>query len=159
MPTPLARGPWDPRALHGAAPSALFAQACEHHDPGPAGFIARLTVELMRPVPLAPLELKVRTLRPGKKVQWIEAMLFDERDREVAHATALRMRVDEVDTAGSVHPPVVQTTGSWACPTGHELFFLQERGRILGTRTTCDWCGAPGPSRVPRSRGSACGVR
>ena len=24
-PTPLARGPWDPNALHGGAPAALFA--------------------------------------------------------------------------------------------------------------------------------------
>jgi hypothetical protein len=38
VPTPLARGPWDPRALHGGAPSALLAWACEHHDPSPAGF-------------------------------------------------------------------------------------------------------------------------
>ena len=106
VPTPLARGPWDARALHGGAPSALFAWACERHDPGPAAFMARLTVELMRPVPLAPLELRVSTLRPGKKVQWIEASLVDEKDQEVAHATALRIRSDEVDTTGSEHPEV-----------------------------------------------------
>ena len=79
VPTQLARGPWSPKALHGGAPSALFATVCETHDPGPAAFVARLTVELMRPVPLAPLELRVRTIRPGRKVQWIEAMLLDEK--------------------------------------------------------------------------------
>ena len=62
--------------MHGGAPSALFATVCETHDPGPAAFVARVTVELMRPVPLAPLELRVRTIRPGRKVQWIEAMLL-----------------------------------------------------------------------------------
>ena len=36
IPTPLTRGPWDPRAMHGGAPSALFAHVCETHDPGPA---------------------------------------------------------------------------------------------------------------------------
>jgi len=81
--------------------------ACEEHDPGPASFVARLTVELMRPVSLAPLELRVRTIRPGKKVQWLQASLRDARDREVAHATALRIRRDDIDTTGSVHPPVV----------------------------------------------------
>jgi hypothetical protein len=106
-PTPLARGPWDPNALHGGAPSALFAWACEQHDPGPAGFVARLTVELMRPVPLAPLRLSVHTFRPGKKVQWLEASLFDEREREVSRATALRIRNEHVDTTGSVEPVVV----------------------------------------------------
>ena len=67
VPTQLARGPWSPKALHGGAPSALFATVCEMHDPGPAAFVARLTVELMRPVPLAPLELRVRTIRPGQE--------------------------------------------------------------------------------------------
>jgi acyl-coenzyme A thioesterase PaaI-like protein len=106
VPTELARGPWDPGALHGGAPAALLAHACEQHDPGPAAFLARLTVELMRPVPLAPLSLVVRTMRPGRKVQWIEASLHDEKDHEVAHATALRLRSDDVDTSGSVHPAV-----------------------------------------------------
>ncbi len=106
VPTQLARGPWSPNALHGGAPSALFATVCEQHDPGPAAFVARITVELMRPVPLAPLELRVRTIRPGKKVQWLEASLLDADEREMAHATVLRIRSDEVDTSGSVHPEV-----------------------------------------------------
>src|SRR5690349_17705140 len=104
VPTELARGPWHPNALHGGAPSALFAWACERHDPGPASFMARLTVELMRPVPLAPLGLSVRTIRPGRKVQWIEAALHDDDGREVAHATALRVHRGEFDVAGSVSP-------------------------------------------------------
>jgi hypothetical protein len=106
FPTPLARGPWNPRALHGGAPAALFATVCESHDPGPAAFVARLTVELMRPVPLAPLDLDVRTIRPGRKVQWIEAMLCDGGGQEVARATVLRIRSDDVNTVGSVHPDV-----------------------------------------------------
>lgn len=110
-PTPLARGPWNPNALHGGAPSALFATVCEQFDPGPATFLTRLTVELLRPIPLAPLELRVRTLRPGKKVQWLEAVLTDERDQEVARATALRMRNDDVDTSGSVHPEIEAPPG------------------------------------------------
>lgn len=105
IPTPLARGPWDPNAMHGGAPSALFATVCEQHDPGPASFMARLTVELLRPVPLAPLACTVRTLRPGKKVQWLEAALHDD-DREVARATALRIRLDDVDVEGAVAPAV-----------------------------------------------------
>jgi hypothetical protein len=110
-PTPLARGPWDPNALHGGAPAALFASVCEQHDPGTADFMARLTVELLRPIPLTPLTLAVRTMRPGKKVQWIEASLADESEREVARATALRIRSDDVDVAGSVSPDVVAPPG------------------------------------------------
>jgi Acyl-CoA thioesterase C-terminal domain/Acyl-CoA thioesterase N-terminal domain len=106
VPTQLARGPWNPKALHGGAPAALFATVCELHDPGPAAFVARVTVELLRPVPLAPLALRVRTIRPGRKVQWLEAMLLDQGEQEVARATVLRIRSDEVDTTGAVHPAV-----------------------------------------------------
>jgi len=111
VPTPLARGPWNPNALHGGAPAALFATICERHDPGPAAFVARLTVELLRPVPLAPLRLHVRTLRPGQKVQWLEAALTDEDDREVTRATVLRLHADKVDTTGAVSPEVVRPPG------------------------------------------------
>jgi hypothetical protein len=111
VPTELARGPWDPNALHGGAPSALFAHACEQHDPSSADFLARLTVELLRPVPLAPLRLHVESLRPGKKVHWLSASLFDEEEREVAHATALRVHSEQVDTTGAVSPVVEQPPG------------------------------------------------
>lgn len=116
VPTPLTRGPWDPRAMHGGAPSALFAHVCETHDPGPAGFVARLTVELLRPVPLTPLTLRVRTIRPGRKVQWLEAALLDAGEREVAGARVLRLRTEDVDTIGSVGivadaPPPVDAGG------------------------------------------------
>jgi hypothetical protein len=102
VPTQLTRGPWDPRAMHGGAPSALFAHVCETLDPGPANFVARLTVELLRPVPLVPLTLRARTIRPGRKVQWLEGALLDGDEREVARATVLRLRTAEVDTSGSV---------------------------------------------------------
>jgi hypothetical protein len=126
MPTPLTRGPWDPRAQHGGAPSALFAWACEHHDPSPATFVAKLVVELLRPVPLTALELRVRSLRPGRKVHWIESGLWDEDGREVVHATALRVRVDNVDTAGVVSPLVVPPPGP-ETHTGPALFAMQDR--------------------------------
>src|ERR1700730_8309435 len=93
VPTVLARGPWSPDAQHGGAPAALLARALERADPGPADFVTRLTVELLRPVPLAPIEVRTRTVRPGKRVQWLEASLVVE-DQEVARATALRLRTD-----------------------------------------------------------------
>ncbi len=116
IPTQLTRGPWDPRAMHGGAPAALFAHVCETHDPGTADFVARLTVELLRPVPLVPLTLRARTIRPGRKVQWLEAALVDGDERQVARATVLRLRTAEVDTSGSVGivadtPPPVEAGG------------------------------------------------
>ena len=78
VPTEQARGPWDPRALHGGAPAALIARAFEHHEPVEGLQIARLGFELLRPVPLAPLSIAVRTIRPGRRVQELAAELHAE---------------------------------------------------------------------------------
>lgn len=94
-PTALARGPWSPDAQHGGPVGALLARAFERADPGPASFVSRVTVDLLRPVPLTPLEVRVRTVRPGRKVQWLEAELLAD-GRPVAAATALRLRTDDL---------------------------------------------------------------
>ncbi len=102
VPTELARGPWSPDAMHGGAPASALARAVEGHDQGSASFVARLTVDLLRPVPLAPLEVVTSTTRPGRKVQWVEATLLAD-DVEVARAHALRLRT--TDPLGLPLPP------------------------------------------------------
>jgi len=97
-PTELARGPWSPDAQHGGAPAALLARFLERHDLGPATFPARMTIELMRPVPLVALRVACHTIRKGKQVQLVQGSLFAG-DTEVARATVLRFRVKEVDFA------------------------------------------------------------
>jgi Acyl-CoA thioesterase C-terminal domain/Acyl-CoA thioesterase N-terminal domain len=98
--TPLARGPWDPGAQHGGAPSALLARAIEHHEPDPAMRVARLTIELLRPVPIGRVDVRTRTLRPGRKVQLVEAAI-DAGGTEVARAVGLRIRERPLDLPGS----------------------------------------------------------
>lgn len=100
--TELARGPWDPSAQHGGAPSALLARAIERHDPGPPARVARLTIELLRPVPLGRVDVRARTIRPGKKVQLIEASLLAA-GAEVARATGLRIREHAVPLPETAH--------------------------------------------------------
>ena len=102
-PSSLARGTWSPNAMHGGPPAALLARVVERHDPGPAAFVARLTIDLLRPVPLAPLTVVARTSRPGKKVQWVEASLLAD-GVEVARASALRLRT--APDLGLPLPPV-----------------------------------------------------
>jgi hypothetical protein len=95
VPTELARGPWDPDAQHGGAPAALIARAVEQAEGAVPMDVVRVTYEFLRPVPLTPLELQTRVLRPGRRVQLIEATLHSE-EHEVARATALRIRSEEV---------------------------------------------------------------
>jgi hypothetical protein len=58
----------------------------------------RMSVELLRPVPMQPIELRARTLRPGKKVQLVEASVLAG-ETEVVRATALRIRLADVEFA------------------------------------------------------------
>jgi hypothetical protein len=74
-PTEQARGPWDPRALHGGAPAALIASVFERLQPGAELRLARLGFEFLRPIPLAPLTLTTSIVRPGRRVQELVAEL------------------------------------------------------------------------------------
>lgn len=95
VPTELARGPWSPEALHGGPPAALLARAIEAHEVDAPMQVVRLTVELLRPVPVAPLSLSVRMGPGGRKVQRVEASLHAG-DREVCRAVGLRIRQAEI---------------------------------------------------------------
>ena len=86
-----AGGPWDPKLQHGAAPSSLICWAVERL-PSPVPMrVARLTVDLMRPVPVAPLTIETEILREGKKIQLVAVRLLAD-GKEVVRATALRIR-------------------------------------------------------------------
>jgi hypothetical protein len=94
-PSELARGPWSPDALHGGPVAALLAGLAER-VPAPAPMQpARLSLELLRPVPLAPLRAEATVERPGRKVQWVGAMLHAG-ESLVARATLLRIRAADL---------------------------------------------------------------
>lgn len=99
MPTGHTRGPWDPRAQHGGAPSALLARCIEQVEAPLPMEIARITVELMRPVPVdAAVTVQTRVVRPGKKVQVVEAvMALHDGGLELCRAQALRIRREAMD--------------------------------------------------------------
>jgi len=95
-PTEHARGPWDPRALHGGAPAALIARAFERMEPGAQLPIARLGFELLKPIPLAPLILRTTIVRKGRRVQELAAELIADLgsagEELVCRASALRIQ-------------------------------------------------------------------
>ena len=89
--TEFSRGPWDPNAQHGGAPAALLMRAFEAVDADPGLAIARVTYELLRPVPLGQLTISCSVLRPGRRVQLLEASLSTPDGVEVVRARALRV--------------------------------------------------------------------
>ncbi|MFG2007163.1 thioesterase family protein [Spirillospora sp. NPDC048911] len=83
-------GPWAPGFQHAGPVSALLGRAFQRHDPAPGGRIGRVTVEILGPVPVAPLRVTTRTVRPGRRVALLEGEL-DHDGRTVARATAWRI--------------------------------------------------------------------
>ena len=98
LPTAFARGPWDPGALHGGPVAALLAYTVEQlRSDDVDWFVARLTVELERPVPIAPLRLHAEVTRPGRKVSIVESTITRADSGGVlARARALRIRIADV---------------------------------------------------------------
>lgn len=152
VPTDLARGPWDPRAQHGGAPAALLASLVERFEGGEAMFVARLTIELLRPVPLSPLLARTRWARQGRKVQLVEAALFAG-ETEVARVTGLRIRRADVamptDLPHHEPPPGPQagrhTLPPWAQTAGERAFHSHAvehrfvRGTFMEPGAATDW--------------------
>jgi hypothetical protein len=93
--TALTRGPWDPGAQHAGPPSALLARELERLPEAGEFQIGRITVEILRPVPIGPAQLSARVLRPGRRVQLVEAELSDG-EQVLMRATAWRLRIDSV---------------------------------------------------------------
>jgi hypothetical protein len=89
--TDLARGPWDPNAQHGGAPAALIGGELEKLDPHPDLKLVRITYELLKPVPLGELHLSAEIVRPGKRVQLLEATLSDPSGTALVKARAVRV--------------------------------------------------------------------
>jgi len=94
IPSPNAAGPWNPTMQHGSAPAALVAWAAESIPTPQPMHVARLTIDLMRPVPLTPLMIETEVLRAGRKIQLCEVRLLAE-GVPVVRATALKIKSGE----------------------------------------------------------------
>jgi len=92
IPTDLTRGPWSPDAQHAGPAAALMAREIEALE-GDRLQLARFTMDVLRPVPIAPLRVEARAVRSGRSTQLAEASLSDDAG-QIARATAWRIRGD-----------------------------------------------------------------
>lgn len=97
-------GPWGPDAQHAGPPSALLGRALEGAAPEGA-HIARVTSEILRPVPLEELKVEARVRRPGRSVALLEATLAAG-DVEVMRASAWVIRTADLDVPREAAPRV-----------------------------------------------------
>jgi hypothetical protein len=96
VPTELTRGPWDPDSQHAGPPAALIGREIAGLDGGSERRVGRITYEILRPVPIAPLTVAAKIVRPGRAVELVEATLADDRG-EVIKARAWRLREGNVE--------------------------------------------------------------
>lgn len=99
-------GPWSPDAQHGGPPMALMAREVHRLGDG-SRVVARLTCDLLGPVPVGRLRVEARVARPGRSVELVECELTDiGSGRVTARASAwLVPRVDSGPVAGLPTPP------------------------------------------------------
>lgn len=97
VPTGLSRGPWDPDAQHAGAPAALLAHVAEQTVADSAFVLGRLTFELTRPIPVAPIKVQAESGR-GRTVRRV-SLVIEHDGQPVGRATALFLRESPLDTA------------------------------------------------------------
>jgi len=90
-PTALCIGPWSSDLQHGGPPSALLARAIRERA-GDARRLCRVSVDLLRPIPLRPIRATASISREGRRATWTSAELRDEDGTLLARATAVSMR-------------------------------------------------------------------
>jgi hypothetical protein len=84
-------GPWFADAQHAGPPSALLVRALERCDPRPDTELARITVEVLGPVPAGDVLVRAAVERPGRTVELLAAELTAG-GRAVLRARAWRVR-------------------------------------------------------------------
>lgn len=96
-------GPWGPDAQHAGPPAALLGRAIEATAPD-AAHVARVTCEILRPVPIEELTVQARVARPGRSVALIEAEARAG-DEPVMRAAAWAIRTTDLDLPEGAAPP------------------------------------------------------
>jgi Thioesterase-like superfamily len=98
VPTRLARGPWGP-SISGNYIGGLLGRVVEQEVDDVDLQPARLTVDLLRPVALQPVQVRSSVVRAGRRLRLVDAVMT-QNDELVSRASALFLRRSEhaVDT-------------------------------------------------------------
>jgi hypothetical protein len=152
-------GPWSAQSQHGGPPSALAARAMELHEPDEGMRLGRVAVDILRPVPVGPVTVRTRTLRPGRRVALLEAVV-ESAGQEVLIARGWRIAKSET-------PVIEPDTAPPAIPEVNWVPYFGGAGHLDGYLSAVEWrfvsggFDSPGPAmawgrpRVPLLPGEA----
>jgi hypothetical protein len=144
--SPHAAGPWDPNMQHGGAPAALAVWAAEQIATPVPMRIARVTIDLMRPVPVAPLRLETEVLREGRKIQLCAVRLFANGALTVG-ATVLKIKL-QAEPPDGVIEPAVELPLPDRLPDHPPTFSVSPFVTGMSLRAARGSFGVPGPGAI-----------
>lgn len=103
---------WDPSIQHGSPPLALLTKLVEEQA-APGMRIGRLLLDILGPIPVAPVRARAWVQRPGGRIALVNAEMTapraDGTERPVATVSAwLLATSDTADVASDRYPPVVK---------------------------------------------------
>ncbi|MGH2608297.1 MAG: acyl-CoA thioesterase domain-containing protein, partial [Tepidiformaceae bacterium] len=130
-PNDICRGPWDPNSLHGRVVAGLLAHEIEQAHGETDLHPARLTVDLYRMPPFAPVEVECRVERDGNRIRVVDAT-FVSGGKPIGRASCVFLRQAE-NPEGTVWSPP-----SWDVPDPEAIAAPTEqwgaRGPMWDTR-------------------------
>ena len=114
VPNDICRGPWDRESLHGRVVAGLMAFDIERRRIEPGFHPARLTVDLYRMPPFAPVQVRSDVVRDGRRIRIVDAE-FTSGGVSIGRASCVLLRHGE-NPGGRVWSPV-----PWEAPAPESL--------------------------------------
>lgn len=134
---------------HGGAPASLVAWAAEQIPTREPMRVARITIDLLRPVPIAPLTIRTDVVREGRKIQLCSIALLAD-GVEVTRASVLKIRADAPMLPDDIGQERIELPGPQAGEAPTELLGGQSNAFIRGLslRIVRGGFRQPGPGAV-----------
>ena len=95
-PTEYVTGPWDPRMSHAGPPAALLINEIDAAVPGME--ITKVSFEIPRGIPKVPYRIMVDVVRPGRRIQHVDAAIVDPDGSTLMSASASCIRFLDAPT-------------------------------------------------------------
>ncbi|MEO6793799.1 MAG: thioesterase family protein [Mycobacterium sp.] len=101
---------WGPNLQHGSPPLALLTREIERLIAGSGQRIARLSLDILGAIPVAPIRVRARVQRPGRRIRLLEAEMYScDDDRPVARLSAWALATgDTASVAADRHPSLAE---------------------------------------------------
>ena len=139
---------WDQSIQHGSPPLALMTKLIEEQAP-PGMRIGRLVLDILGPIPVAPVRVRAWVQRPGARISLLAAEMSatrpDGSERTVAGVSAWLLATgDTVDIASDRYPPITEgeadpTRHAWQGAPGYLDSIRWERQRAGDAGAAVSW--------------------